>query len=318
LENKTYKDTEAFKTVFKEQIVIAAIMNPEKSGTGHIREVLTDEVCEEIGIDISDYKNSKYKTEIEAELLKTDLQDVADLEKKLKEIARSIKKKHSGNGGGSGSGGGGGVSVGGSSNAVMPVVNAGGDYIKEETDIRVNPFTDIDVTHWAYQAVEELFERGIIKGVSENSFEPNAYITREQLTKIICAMLGSEGIVGNAEFSDVEPERWSNKFINYCKEKGYVAGYPDGTFAPAGYVTRQDIAVVLFRVLGKKTEDDLNLQFADSDSISDYAKDAVGYFTQKEILKGYEDNSFKPKKNCTRAEVASIVYQVLKEMEGNR
>ena len=317
LENKTYKDTEVFKKVFKEQIVIAAIMNPGKSGTGHIREILSDEVCKEIGIDISDYKNSQYKTEIEAELLNVELKDIEALEDELNLITRDVTKKHSGNGGGSGSGGGG-VSVGGGSNAVMPIINAGGDYIKEETAIRVNPFTDIDVTHWVYQAIEELFKRNILNGVSETSFGADAYVTREQLAKIICAMLGSEGLSGDAEFSDVEPGRWSNRYINYCKEKGYVSGYPDGTFAPAGYVTRQDIAVILFRVLGKTEEAGENHQFADSDSISDYAKAAVEYFNQKNIIKGYDDNSFKPKKNCTRGEAASIVYQVLKEMEGDR
>ena len=317
MKDKVYKDEKDFEKIFKEQIIIAAILNPEMSGTGHIREILSDEVCEEIGIDISEYNNSKYKTEIEAQLLKSELKDAKSLEKEIKEITQEIKKKYSGGKGGSGGSSGGGISVGGSSNTVAPVTNTGVDYIKEETEIRDNPFLDIDVTHWAYPAVEQLYKRGIINGVSANSYSPDSFVTREQLAKIICAMLGNEGIEGNAEFSDVEQGRWSGRFINFCKDNGYVTGYPDGTFAPAGYVTRQDIAVVLYRVINKKAETS-ELQFADAENISDYAKEAVGYFVDEKILKGYEDNSFKPKKNCTRAEVASIVYKTLKEMEGNK
>lgn len=316
MKGKEYADIEAFEKVLKEQIVIAAILNPKENGTGHIREILSDDVCRVLGIDISDYKNSKYKTEIEAELLKSAITDAKNLESAIKSITASVQEKHST--GGSGSGSGGGASFGGGSSTVMPIQNAGGDYIKEEENIRKNPFSDISVAHWAYPAVEQLYARGIINGISADNFGPDAYVTREQLAKIVCTILGEEAVFGDDGFSDVEASRWSAGYINACKNKGYVTGYPDNTFIPDGYVTRQDIAVILSRVINKKAENTLELQFSDTENISDYAIDAVKYFVEKGIIKGYSDNSFKPKKNCTRAEAASIVYAVLKEMEGGK
>jgi len=311
LKDKEYADVETFEKVLREQIVVAAILNPQKGGTGHIREILSDEVCEELGINISDYKNSKYKTEIEAELLKSSFTDAKSLEGKIKDITESIKKKFSGTSGKGGSGSGGGSTV------VIPTQNASGDYIEEEKKIRDNTFSDVEVAHWAYPAIEQLYERGIINGVSDDKYSPDAYVTREQIAKIVCTMLGLEGADNNAGFSDVETTRWSAGFINVCKNKGYIMGYPDNTFAPEGYVTRQDIAVILSRVLDSYEDNTVELQFSDSDNISDYAVEAVKNFIQKGIIKGYDDNSFKPKKNCTRAEVAAIVYACIKEMEGD-
>lgn len=315
--DKGYTDIEGFEKTLKEQIAIAAIFNPEQSGTGHIKEILTDDVCNELGIDISDYKNSKYKTEIEAELLQSKINDAKDLESTIKNITATIKKKHSSGSGSGSSGSGGGASVGGGSNVFISVQNAGGDYIKEETKVKDNPFTDVDVTHWAYPSIEQLYERGIINGVDEYSYKPDAYVTREQLAKIVCTMIGEDVPDGNPGFTDVEAERWSARFISVCKNKGYVTGYPDNTFAPSGYVTRQDIAVILSRVMNKKAENDIELQFKDKDNINDYAVEAVKYFVQKGIIKGYEDDSFKPQKNCTRAEAASIIYACIREMEGS-
>lgn len=54
-----------------------------------------------------------------------------------------------------------------------------------------------------------------------------------------------------ADFKDVEQDRWSKNFIKICVDEGLLQGYPDGTFKPVGSVTREELAVILVRLLDK-------------------------------------------------------------------
>ena len=81
---------------------------------------------------------------------------------------------------------------------------------------------------------------------------------------------------------------------------------------PLGYeLSRQDIAVMLARVLDKTEPSDE--AFGDDAEISDYAKDAVYTLKNLGILNGTGDGSFEPKRAVTRAECAKIVYELIKE-----
>ena len=75
-------------------------------------------------------------------------------------------------------------------------------------------------------------------------------------------------------------------------------------------ITREDFAVMLYRIIGEEITE--KSSFSDYNEISDYAKDAVSYMNKKGYINGYSDNTFRPEKEITRAEAASIIYRYIK------
>ncbi|MEG1879964.1 MAG: S-layer homology domain-containing protein, partial [Oscillospiraceae bacterium] len=95
-------------------------------------------------------------------------------------------------------------------------------------------------------------------------------------------------------------------------EKGYVVGFNE-MFNPNDPISRQDIAVIINRVILDKNVDIMlgeKKSFTDADDISDYAIKAVENMQAVAIINGYEDGTFKPNDNATRAESAKMMYLV--------
>ena len=119
-------------------------------------------------------------------------------------------------------------------------------------------------------------------------------------------------------FSDVESGSWYEKYVAVAVSMEIVNGIADGIFGTGTYITRQDAAVMLYRTL-KITETELKkvhtlVDIADFDEISDYAREAVDSLTRDGIVSGFEDGSFRPGENLTRAEAAKIIYECIKSL----
>lgn len=116
--------------------------------------------------------------------------------------------------------------------------------------------TFIDESTIKYKtAVGVINGTGIINGYMDGSFKPNELITREQAAKLITyAIIGEEGItqlpIAESCFRDVPAERWSARYINWCREQGLADGLGDGTYNPEGNVTGYQMAKMLLSAAG--------------------------------------------------------------------
>lgn len=213
----------------------------------------------------------------------------------------------------SGSGGGGSgdysFSKGSAGLSVVPIAD---DNFKAEPE-RIYSFNDIS-QHWACDDIELIAELGIIQGVGDKSFSPEGLVTRAEFSAMIIRMLDLS--VQNYEFlfNDVAEDDWYSGYVQTVFAHKIAQG-SFGSFRPNESITREEAAKIIARVgeiisLGSD-EDEEEPSFSDDDEISDWAKEYVKYAYKYGIVKGYEDGSFMPKNNMTRAETAVIMKRIL-------
>lgn len=214
-------------------------------------------------------------------------------------------------GGSSGSGGGGGGrKPTGGMTTVVPEGNKGVE-TETETETAVS-FKDLAEAKWAEDAILFLCERGVINGNPDGTFKPNDNITRAEFVKLVATAMGLSVSSGSTAFGDVSADSWYAPYVAAVFNQGIVNGDEYGNFNPEANITRQDMVTMLYRAVGAESGNVSGISFTDSGRISDYAKTAVGYFADKAIVNGFEDGSFGPLQNATRAEAAMIFYKLIK------
>ena len=131
------------------------------------------------------------------------------------------------------------------------------------------PFTDVPDYEWFYRNVMWGFENGIVSGIGDGTFAPNAGITREQMTVMLSNFtryLGFEipQTVTDVSFTDrALISDWAEAFVMTVAGGGIMGGHPDGRFDPQGNATRAQAARVVF-VLNAMTEAAVRINDADS------------------------------------------------------
>lgn len=175
---------------------------------------------------------------------------------------------------------------------------------------KVAAFADI-MSHWAKDDIQLMADKGIVKGMSENLFAPDANITRSQFATLLVKALGlSEVSPAVGTFKDVNSKAWYYSMVETAAANGIVAGF-DGKFNPEGKITRQEMAVMIAKALkaGGKTNtvtsaevDQLLNKFSDKQQVSAWAKESVAVAVKEGIINGRTENTFVAKANATRAE----------------
>ena len=125
-----------------------------------------------------------------------------------------------------------------------------------------------------------------------------------------------DGRITIKTFSDIDNSGY-REGIEKAAAKGIINGYADGTFKPNAEITRAQFITMLYRVAGSpeveipegKTE--IELGFTDADTISDEYKMAVAWGVQNGIIKGYEDDTFRPNQAISRAQMVTMLYRYL-------
>ncbi len=170
-------------------------------------------------------------------------------------------------------------------------------------------FTDME-NHWSKTFVDYGVENGYINGYDDGTFRPDKTVTRAEFSKMINTALGIES-KSEAEFSDVSKNDWFYNEVLKAVYAGYVSGYENGTFRPNNTITRQEAAVILYRVtLPAQGTANLSM-FADGKDVADWASDAVGAMAAKGYISGDEYKRVLPNGGLTRGAAAKLIYQVL-------
>ena len=175
------------------------------------------------------------------------------------------------------------------------------------------PFKDVSVDNWFYSSVKYTYQKGIILGTSNTTFNPNTKLTRGMLVTILHRMEGKPTPKTQNKFSDVYKSQYYYDAVRWATEKGIVHGYGNGKFGPDSNITRQDLAVILrnyAQYKGKNVNVTANLnKFSDGNIVSDYAKSAVQWAVGKGVITGNNNGaSLTPHANSTRAEAAGMIY----------
>lgn len=172
--------------------------------------------------------------------------------------------------------------------------------------------TDIS-GHWAESMIQNAMQKGIMTGVGNGDFAPNAAMTRGMLITALGRMEGVKaGMYQGGSFADVKEDDYFAPFVAWAVVEDIASGISETAFAPNAEVTREQLAVFLYNYAQKKgiALTGESKTFTDADSISDWAKDAVAALTKAGLLNGRPDGSFDAKGKATRAEVATVLVKL--------
>ena len=178
-------------------------------------------------------------------------------------------------------------------------------------------FTDVK-NHTNKSAIEALASRGIINGMSKDTFAPNKTMTRAEFAAIVTRALGLAAKDTKA-FTDVPSSKWYAGYIGAANSSGIVNGVGSGKFNPEGTITRQEAAAMVARaakLCGLDTEmdagatKDVLAQFGDYRSVANWAKESLAFCYYTNIL---DQSALKiePTKAILRCEIAQMLYNML-------
>ena len=173
-------------------------------------------------------------------------------------------------------------------------------------------FNDIGDVAWAEVAINALSKKNIINGVGNGKFEPNATVTREQFVKMLVLAFEFPMEFSDAPFDDVTAADWFYHYVHTAYKNGIVQDA--SSFGVGRAITRAEMAAMCYRTAQASEmslDDSAGLDFADSSSIPDYAKEAVAALSKSGIINGVGENTFAPDDSSSRAQAAKIIYGIL-------
>ncbi|MBE7036496.1 MAG: S-layer homology domain-containing protein, partial [Ruminococcaceae bacterium] len=214
-----------------------------------------------------------------------------------------------------GGGGGGGTSVGSNpiGGGIVTLPPAQENQPEQPKEI---PFHDVAEAHWAYAYVKQLYSEKIINGTSETEFSPSNSIKRQDFVKILVGILDMELSLNDSTFTDLSVGCYYEPYIMTAAENGLISGVGDGSFGMNADITREDVAVIISRVLEGEAAESAAKEFGDAANIADYAKEAVQKVVSAGIFSGDDEGNFNPKANLSRAEACAVLCRLANTVKG--
>ena len=174
-------------------------------------------------------------------------------------------------------------------------------------------FADVPSTSLAADAVAFVSSRELFNGTGTNLFSPNLPMSRGMLAVVLYNLENNPEQAFSSVFTDVSGSEWYAKGVAWAVANGIADGYGDGRFGPNDNITREQLAVMLWRYAGSPAAAGKELRFIDADYIGGYALDAVRWAVENGILNGYGDGQLDPKGLATRAQVAQMLKNYMNQ-----
>ncbi len=167
-----------------------------------------------------------------------------------------------------------------------------------------SPFTDVKTSRWSYEAIRYAVEQGYMNGIGDGKFDPAGSMTRGMVVTVLYRREGSPAVTFRNDFSDVKAGKYYSDAVIWAKDEGVVNGVTENTFEPNGKITREQLATMLSRFSERclvSVPDRADLSgYPDSDRIHSYAKDAMAWANEANLIKGMSDGTLSPSGNATR------------------
>jgi hypothetical protein len=209
------------------------------------------------------------------------------------------------------------VPVGGTYNPATGMVTFLTDHFsKYFAQTATREFADVTSSHWGHEFIVNMAGKGYVSGYADDTYRPNGEITRAEFVTILVQMYTLNGSVDEMDFDDIAADDWYAPYVAAGFANGVVSGKTANTFDPNGKISRQEAAAMLSNVLvvegySPVTEETLLNQFADQTEISSWASTAVANCYAHSLFSGRADGCFAPGDNLSRAEAATMLYNLL-------
>jgi hypothetical protein len=175
------------------------------------------------------------------------------------------------------------------------------------------PFVDVDEDDWWFDSIYYVCARGLFQGTSRSTFAPQGTMTRAMLVTVLHRLEGAPEASAISPLTDVQAGQWYTAAVNWAGANGIVEGYPDGRFGVGDDVTRQQMAVILYRYAnykGYSVSAASNLGgYSDAAEIDAWACDAMTWANAKGIIAGTTPTTLAPRGNASRAQVAAVLMR---------
>ncbi|MFS0722501.1 family 10 glycosylhydrolase [Paenibacillus sp. 1P07SE] len=164
--------------------------------------------------------------------------------------------------------------------------------------------------HWAASQIVQAAEQCLTSGYPDQTFRPNAPVSRAEFAQLLVRALGLEGPGAELSFADQQAIRpWARDAVALATEAGIVNGFEDGTFRPDALITRAEMTTMLGRALQLPTGAEAT-PFADDQDIPAWAKDAVAAAAAEGLIQGRSGGRFEPQGSTTRAEAVVVLLRM--------
>ena len=178
------------------------------------------------------------------------------------------------------------------------------------TSQATSSFSDVD-SHWAKDAISFVTKNGYFTGTSATEFSPDSAMTRGMLVTVLYRVAGKPAQTAASTFADVDSNAYYAPAVAWGNAQGIVAGVSDSSFSPDASVTREQLATIIYQYatsagLDVSVKGDLT-NYSDTESISEWADDAIAYAVGAGIITGRDNQTIDPKGTATRAEVARVL-----------
>ncbi|WP_158095304.1 S-layer homology domain-containing protein [Collinsella sp. An2] len=170
---------------------------------------------------------------------------------------------------------------------------------------------DVDPGEWYHEAVDWAVSTGLMTGYDDGShtFGPDDQLTRAQLAQILYNRAGKPAADGDvSQFSDCASGAWYAPAVSWAADRGLLKGYDgQGTFGPDDVLTREQLAIVFWRIAGEPAAEADLTQFPDGSETSPWAEGAVEWAVSTGLLQGYDNTGeLDPAGDITRAQAATV------------
>ncbi|MDX8360499.1 S-layer homology domain-containing protein [Cytobacillus sp. IB215316] len=182
--------------------------------------------------------------------------------------------------------------------------------------------TDLEEDYWAYTEINHFIQADIINGYLNNQndmeIRPNDNVTRSQFVKILVNAMGLQTSQQGKTYTDVTSDDWFYEYVNVASNLGIVNGKEDGSFAPYEKITRDQLTAMIVRAF----ENTISFEQSDEQSFTDvtnsyWAYEDIEKASSLGIVKGYDDETFKPRDHATRAQAVVMIYRSLNQELAN-
>lgn len=167
--------------------------------------------------------------------------------------------------------------------------------------------------HWAAEAIDRWSDYGVVNGMGGNTFAPGGDMTRAQAAQVFANLLKLDGQADMSGYTDVPADAWYADALAACVDKGILNGVGNGAMNPEGTITREMFFTMFARALGIEEATSLNQPFADSGSISSWARGSVYALVNHGYVHGMTGTTIAPGADINRASVMALLDQTIVE-----
>ena len=173
-----------------------------------------------------------------------------------------------------------------------------------------NPFVDVKKDDYYYDAVIWAVGKGIAKGVTDTTFQPNASCTRAEMVTFLYRAAGSPEPTNKVNpFTDVAEDSYYYKAVLWAVEKGIAKGTSETTFSPNDTCTRGQAVAFLYRYANSPAVSGSN-SFADVSETAYYYNATLWAMSEK-VTEGTSATTFSPNDLCTRGQIVTFLYRYM-------